>query len=605
MTRSLNGWQRLIPLSIAISAQFALLTTACLIALRAMQNGQIAAWMPGPLTAWLGICAIPVVVVFPVLGVVAGSRSNRVLLLGTGAASLAFIAWSANNPGATWLSVASLICLHTACVVTGVLCRLPSLAPVRTSTGVFAVSLAATIGVLLVVMPGGNWWIDGPNGPIVLAVVSLLGILLAGHGPSNATSLKGGMVGPFVAGLRDTVRQPRARIALVVATLICFVLLSTLAVGLRLSSPGDSLRENAFRFVLGLLVGLVITGLCRNEFRYTGFAVYGTTVSLIGSLGMIDNGSIWAWWCLGIGLGLSIGPMIHMVIVWASPAHLGTAISMFVGLGAMGGFAVAAIITRAEGAAAARTTFGIAISIACAMAAMICWVKLFRPFLEMTIEALVWPLYRITMTGPGVEHLPVRGPYLVIANHAAWFDPLFLAKHVPTPTVPMMTSKFYDLPVLAWLMRKVIGTIRVPDAGYRREAPELTEAVHALDRGECVVLFPEGYLRRKEEIPLRRFGRGVWQILHDRPQTPVFAVWIEGGWGCFFSFKGGPPTKNKRFDVWRRIQMACRGPIIVPPEELSDHLRTRTYLMNEVSQARTALGLPPITLPNAPEGDDA
>ncbi len=45
------------------------------------------------------------------------------------------------------------------------------------------------------------------------------------------------------------------------------------------------------------------------------------------------------------------------------------------------------------------------------------------------------------------------------------------------------------------------------------------------------MIFPEGFLRRKEEQPLRRFGQGAWAILQARPDTPVFATWIEGGVG--------------------------------------------------------------------------
>jgi 1-acyl-sn-glycerol-3-phosphate acyltransferase len=212
-------------------------------------------------------------------------------------------------------------------------------------------------------------------------------------------------------------------------------------------------------------------------------------------------------------------------------------------------------------------------------------------------------LYKVRTFGPGVEHLPTRGPCLVIANHAAWFDPLFVAKDLPLPITPMMTSKFYDLPVLSWIMRNIIGTIRVPEAPIRHEAPELLEAVAALDRGACIVLFPEGYLRRKEEQPLRRFGRGVWKILADRPDTPVFACWIDGNWGSYFSFKDGPPTKNKRFDVRRRLRIGVIGPIKVDPAILADHMATRTFLMNQVAAAREPLGLEPLDLATVSEGD--
>ena len=109
-----------------------------------------------------------------------------------------------------------------------------------------------------------------------------------------------------------------------------------------------------------------------------------------------------------------------------------------------------------------------------------------------------------------------------------------------------------------------------------------------------MVIFPEGYLRRTEERPLRRFGQGVWQILQARPDTPIFACWIEGSWGSFMSYFNGLPTKNKKKDVRRPIGIGMSAPITIPPEELEEHLRTRIHLMNVVLAAREHLGLPPV-----------
>jgi hypothetical protein len=109
-----------------------------------------------------------------------------------------------------------------------------------------------------------------------------------------------------------------------------------------------------------------------------------------------------------------------------------------------------------------------------------------------------------------------------------------------------------------------------------------------------VVVFPEGYLRRGEDKPLRRFGQGVWQILLARPDTPVFAAWIEGAWGSYTSYFNGRPTKNKRPDFRRRIGIGVSAAATIPPEVLAEHLRTRIHLMNLVAAAREHLTLPPL-----------
>jgi 1-acyl-sn-glycerol-3-phosphate acyltransferase len=134
----------------------------------------------------------------------------------------------------------------------------------------------------------------------------------------------------------------------------------------------------------------------------------------------------------------------------------------------------------------------------------------------------------------------------------------------------------------------------VPEKALKKDAPEVQEAIAALDRGECVVIFPEGYLRRTEDRPLRRFGQGVWQILKARPNTPVFAAWIEGAWGSYTSYFNGPPTKNKKKDFRRPIGVGMSAAVTIPPEELDEHLRTRLHLMNLVSEARKHLGLEPL-----------
>jgi 1-acyl-sn-glycerol-3-phosphate acyltransferase len=109
-----------------------------------------------------------------------------------------------------------------------------------------------------------------------------------------------------------------------------------------------------------------------------------------------------------------------------------------------------------------------------------------------------------------------------------------------------------------------------------------------------VVIFPEGFLRRRQEVNLRQFGQGVWHILHARPQTPVVVCWIEGGWGSYMSYFNGPPLVNKRPDIWRRIDVAIGDPQLLGTGLLEDDRTTRSYLMGVCLQARRFLRLEPL-----------
>jgi 1-acyl-sn-glycerol-3-phosphate acyltransferase len=230
-----------------------------------------------------------------------------------------------------------------------------------------------------------------------------------------------------------------------------------------------------------------------------------------------------------------------------------------------------------------------------AVAVLAAWRGYYRESVEQLLEILLWPIYRIRSSGPGKCHVPLHGPLLVVANHTAWLDPVWVAKVVPRRVIPMMTSTFYDLPILRWLMKHVAQAIRVERTAFRREAPELQEAIAALDRGECVTIFPEGFLKRRADQGLRQFGQGVWRILRERPTTPVMVCWIEGGWGCYTSYYNGPPTVNKRLDWWRRIAVSIGEPQVLDAALLEDQRATRNYLMHACLEQRKYLGLETLT----------
>jgi 1-acyl-sn-glycerol-3-phosphate acyltransferase len=216
----------------------------------------------------------------------------------------------------------------------------------------------------------------------------------------------------------------------------------------------------------------------------------------------------------------------------------------------------------------------------------------FRCLLEQGLEILNWPMYRMRAAGPGLAEFPMRGPVMVVSNHAAWLDPVWLGKVVPRFVTPMMTSVYYDKPIIHWLMVHVAHTIRVPQAAFRREAPELKDAVAALDAERVLLVFPEGALRRNEDQWLRHFGQGVWRILKERPQTPVVACWIEGNWGTYTSYFNGPPTVNKQLDWRKPIGVGMSAPQILETSVLADQRAARTYLMQACLNARKHLGLP-------------
>jgi 1-acyl-sn-glycerol-3-phosphate acyltransferase len=226
-----------------------------------------------------------------------------------------------------------------------------------------------------------------------------------------------------------------------------------------------------------------------------------------------------------------------------------------------------------------------------AVGTILAWRLLFSHALELACEWVLTPMYRVRGYGPGANSIPATGPLLIVANHSAYLDPFWVSKLSPRLPAPMMTSVFYDRPIIRWLMVHVVHAIRVPSTSFRREAPELREAIEVLRRGGCLLVFPEAMLRRKEDQLLRHFGQGVWHILREVPQTPVVICWIEGGWGSFSSYCNGPPMQDKRLDWARRIDIGVAEPQVLAPSLLADQRSTRAYLMRACLECRRYLGL--------------
>jgi 1-acyl-sn-glycerol-3-phosphate acyltransferase len=349
---------------------------------------------------------------------------------------------------------------------------------------------------------------------------------------------------------------------------------------------------------VGVAAGCGLASIQTNPRRSLGLVPMGVTGLLFAdvwaALASVDGiAPSTPSFLLGVMGGLVLVPLRTTYLV-AVPADargnamsvMNTVISMMTALIALLMLALA----QADILAGAQAQLWFVVALV-AGGALLAWWLLLPQALEQFVEWVIWPMYRIRTHGPGADQLPERGPLLLIANHSSYFDPFWIAKILPRKLTPMMTSDFYDLPGIRWVMSRVVRAIRVERKRFRREAPELREAINVLRGGGCVCLFPESFLRRTEEMLLRQFGQGVWHILRALPDTPVVVFWIEGGWGSYASYKGGKPMKGKRLDWWRHIDIAVTEPQVLDAEVLADHRTTRRYLMRRCLEARRFLGL--------------
>ncbi len=618
MTSPLVLRLRFLGLTLAVGLIVWAATVLAFFTWRALAEGHVGHQGTSPTTPWVLLLSLPAVMFAPLMGYVAQSGFRRQLLFTVTVIIFGLLLVPYLDPvGQPWLSYAALISLFTVqylMIAHVVLTELKFHLRIRKYAYLWAfvtvVILGAFLGGIGFVFQWGSAADPVAAVKLLLAAVAVSGALLPMGLPPSETKIAGGLVKTLAAGSRILWKEPYTRYPLMMFALVAFLITLTgvwvLRTGLGQAAPPQAYAEvwaRTNRFALGLLIGWVCCLSHPNTYR-NGY-LFGHAAALAtfcaGWL-LIGESRETPVLLLGVCFGAVISPLWNWVSNWTPPGWHGVAAMWLFG-GAAAGVALAGAVGLLGGRVDDIASMCLYLLLGgTALMTVVGWTVLFRPLMEGTMGYFMLPMYHVHCRGPGLLKLPVRRePVLYIANHAAWFDPLWLSNAIQTPCTPMMTSTFYDLPVIRFVMRHVMGTIRVPDSRYRKEAPEIQEAIAELGRGNAVMIFPEGYLRRKEEIPMRRFGRGVWQILAARPQTPVMACWIEGGWGSVVSHKGGPPLKNKGLKNFGRIEIGFREPIIVPPEILADQMKTRLFLMNEVSLARVPLGLKPLELSKVAE----
>ena len=129
----------------------------------------------------------------------------------------------------------------------------------------------------------------------------------------------------------------------------------------------------------------------------------------------------------------------------------------------------------------------------------------------------------------GREHLPARDPFILIANHSSHLDAASLLFLFPLSRLqrirPVAARDYFERnAVVSWLSHTFFNILPIARKAITQEDNPVEEMRRALERGESLILFPEG--TRGSGPDPAPFHSGIARLLEHAPGVPVVPAYL-------------------------------------------------------------------------------
>lgn len=122
----------------------------------------------------------------------------------------------------------------------------------------------------------------------------------------------------------------------------------------------------------------------------------------------------------------------------------------------------------------------------------------------------------------GKEHIPQRGPFVLVANHQSILDPIFVQWACPRPLHTLTKSTQFSHPMMRFILKRLNA---LPTRRYRVDPHVVRMILRRLSEGEGVGIYPEG--ERSWDGELQPFRRGTVRVLL-RAGVPIVPCGVAG-----------------------------------------------------------------------------
>jgi glycerol-3-phosphate dehydrogenase (NAD(P)+) len=149
-----------------------------------------------------------------------------------------------------------------------------------------------------------------------------------------------------------------------------------------------------------------------------------------------------------------------------------------------------------------------------------------NPLVYWLVRAILQPFFHIyfRLSRIGREHIPAEGPVIVAANHRSFLDPFVIATMVRRPMYYVAKKELFGPAWLAWILN-ALGAFPVDRGAGDGDMIETARAI--LERGDTVLIFPEGTRVRPGSLGSPKRGVGRLALETGAPVVPVAVIGTE------------------------------------------------------------------------------
>ena len=123
----------------------------------------------------------------------------------------------------------------------------------------------------------------------------------------------------------------------------------------------------------------------------------------------------------------------------------------------------------------------------------------------------------------GIENIPKKGAFILASNHTSNLDPIILGVMIRKRRPSFMAKDKLFSNFFADRYMRSLGAF--PVKRNQRDIGALREALERLEKGEILILFPEGTRNAQGQVQDAQAGVG---FLAAKSEAPVFPVFVEG-----------------------------------------------------------------------------